>query len=89
MQIFLDCNYYHESHYAVLPSQSTVYGLTELHSKTDKNRMLVTSRLGKVLSLEFSDHKDRLGKYVNVKPITKDVQFTFPCYYLYIQMIFI
>ena len=78
MRILLDTNYYHESHYAVLPTQSTVYGLTELASKTDKNRMLVTSRMGRVLSLEFSDHKDRNGKYTDVKPITKDVQFTFP-----------
>ena len=72
MSIKLDCKYYHVSHYAVLPTQSNVYGITELSSSGNKSRMLVTSRLGKVFSLEFSKNK------LSTNPISKEVKFTLP-----------
>ena len=58
---------FQEAHYCGLFSQSNVYGLSDVCLPGGKNKLLVASLRGKVMSMEFQ----------NTRPLAKEVHFTY------------
>ena len=69
--IFLSAVNLQEAHYCGLFSQSNVYGLSNVclpgATSGGKNKLLVASLRGKVMSMEFQ----------NTRPLAKEVHFTY------------